>query len=133
MHILGNVDKAHLDCVSVSTRVLLGQTSFTKLYKDGDKEAAEEEEANPATRIALHPGHNRGCNLPATAELSHLCFQVLLLGCNNYSCKSCLATPTLALHLNLFLPRNHRLFISLSHNPNLTLLMWCNFTFRNLQ
>lgn len=41
--------------------------------------------------------------------------------------------PFPALHFILFLPRNWHLFTSLSHNLKLTLLIWCNFTFRNLQ
>ena len=84
--------QAHLDCDSVSTQVLPGETSFMEPYKDRDREVAEEEEAIPATWIALHPRHNRGYKLAAIAELSHLCFQVLLLGHNDYGCTSHLAT-----------------------------------------
>jgi len=63
-----------------------------ELYKDRDREVAEEENTVPATWIALHPGHNREYKLRTTVELSHLCFQVLLLGRNNCGCISCLAT-----------------------------------------
>lgn len=83
--------QAHLDCESVSTQVLLGATSFMELYNDGDSKVAEEEEAIPATWIALHPGHNSGYKHPVTAELTHLCLQVLFLGCSDYGCISCLA------------------------------------------
>lgn len=78
--------QTHLDCESGPTQVFLGERSSTETLKDEDGE-----EAIPTIWVAPHSGH-KGHKLPAITVFSNLCFQEVLLGCNDYGYILCLAT-----------------------------------------